>query len=90
MSFHRENVIWKSTDGTWNRGFYATIQTGDDPEWDVETLDYFDWVSTGHRSEQAAEQSWNGANPGSWSVIDTPGPRTDKLDELVRQYKERS
>lgn len=36
MSVNRENVIWQSADGTWNRGFYAYDTWGEDHEWDVE------------------------------------------------------
>ncbi len=76
MSFHRENIIWQSADGTWSRGFYECHESygghGDDddedsfdPEWDVE-YDYgaLEQVSCGHPSEDAAFQSWRGANPG--------------------------
>lgn len=70
MSFYRENVIWKSMDGTWSIGFYKTIWTGEDPEWDViYDYDHFEWVSTGHRSEESANSSWKGANPGGGEVI---------------------
>lgn len=69
MSFHRENIIWQSKNGTWNRGFFtvAWVDYDGDPEWDVEyDFDSFEWVSTGHPSEEAAHRSWNGANPGGY------------------------
>jgi len=75
MSFHRENVIWQSNDGKWNRAFYAFYEVGDrhsedhDPEWDVEYLEDFNWVSTGHATQQRAEDSWHGANPGGMGVF---------------------
>ena len=82
MSWNRENIIWQSADGTWSRGFYDSYETGSydddddddddedyDPEWDVEYLDSFFWVSCGHRSMEDAERSWDGANPGSQSVL---------------------
>ena len=64
MSFHRENVIWESADGTWSRGFFRVRWTGDDPEWDVE-YDYgsFEWVSTGHASERAAHRRFTTRMP---------------------------
>lgn len=75
MSFNRENVIWQSADGTWNRGFYTVHDTGDwgddyDPEWDVEyDTSSFEWVATGLATEQGAIDVWDGANPGGWSFV---------------------
>ena len=88
MSFNRENVIWKSPDGTWNRGFFVcedTWNTDDDDydsEWDVE-YDYgqFSWVSRGHLTEDAAVASWKGANPGGWCVY------TDPDDENIARFE---
>ncbi|KQO98820.1 hypothetical protein [Leifsonia sp. Leaf264] len=76
MSFNRENVIWQSPDGTWNRGFY-TANTHDayddedyDPEWDVDyEWSSFQWVSTGHPSQEAAHDAWRGSNPGGHNVV---------------------
>lgn len=68
MSFHRENVVWQSADGTWNRGLYTAHEQfwvdNVDPEWDVD-YDYssFEWASTGHPTKQSAIDSWDGANP---------------------------
>jgi len=82
MSFHRENILWQSADGTWSRGFYECHEDFSrggrdddddpdsfDPEWDVE-YDYgaLEQVSCGHPSEDAARQSRTGANPG-WSTV---------------------
>lgn len=70
VSFSRENVTWQSKDGRWNLGFFETTWVGSesdgyDPEWDVEyDFSKFEWVSTGHATEQAAHDSWDGANPG--------------------------
>lgn len=70
MSFNRDNVEWQSADGTWNLGFFEVVWEGDeadgeDPEWDVEyDMTAFEWVTTGHRSQQAARNAWRGANPG--------------------------
>lgn len=75
MSFHRENVIWQSADGSWSRGFFTSFDApggGDDdfdPEWDVEyDFGSFQWVSTGHATEDAAWASWRGANPGGGNI----------------------
>jgi hypothetical protein len=92
MSVNRENVIWQSRDGTWNRGFYDFYHTshpGDedfDPEWDVE-YDYsrFNWVSTGHSTQQEANDAWRGANPGCSEVYSEPSAETDKLDALAKE-----
>ena len=88
MSFNRENVVWQSEDGTWNRGFYEVVWTGDDPEWDVEYGSDFEWVSTGHATEEAACNSWDGANPGGhWSVDYTPETAAEcaRYDEKAAQ-----
>jgi len=75
MSFHRENITWQSKDGTWNRAFYAFHDVGDrysedyDAEWDVEYTEDFNWVSVGHATQQRAEDSWHGANPGGMGVF---------------------
>ncbi|HSX23031.1 MAG TPA: hypothetical protein VLE97_09680 [Gaiellaceae bacterium] len=70
MSKNRENVIWQSPHGTWNRGFFDYYVTGPDDEWDVE-YDHrrFNWVTTGLPSEDAAREAWAGANPGGYQRI---------------------
>lgn len=71
LSFNRENVIWQSADGSWNRGFFAVAnQFGDDEEWDVE-YDYskFSSVYTNLFSEEDAASCSNEPNPGGYSVI---------------------
>lgn len=82
MSFNRENVIWQSAaTGTWGIGFFTAAWEGSeadgyDSEWDVEyDVSSFEWASVGHRTEQAAWQSWGGANPGGHSVVT---PATDR------------
>jgi hypothetical protein len=85
MSCDRENIIWQSRDGTWNRAFYDYYETNtDDPdrdyEWDVEYTDEFNWVVTGLASEDAAHEAWDGANPGGYSLYDTPSDVTDAFD----------
>lgn len=76
MSKNRENVLWQSENGTWNRGFFSFWEVGDtsdpdfDDEWDVEyNYDEFFWASTGHTSEVAAEKAWRGPNPGGWERL---------------------
>lgn len=96
MSFHRENIVWQSADGTWNRGFYQVIpafNTGDDdydPEWDDDyDFNRFEWVRTGLRSEDAADAAWEGANPGGYDTI-AYGADTDatvrNLDHMAAEY----
>lgn len=101
MSFHRENVIWQSADGTWSRGFFQTYDSGPadedwDPEWDVEyDFDELQWVSTGHASEEAAARSWNGANPGGHDLVafrdDAEGRRrADEYDDMAARLHQSS
>ena len=89
MSTNRENVIWKSRDGTWNRGFYDFYQTGEDYEWDVE-YDHssFMWASTGHATKEQANAAWTGSNPGGCWNFDTPNEETDRLDAMAAAYLE--
>ena len=90
MSWNRDNVIWQSADGSWNRGFYKVVWTGDDPEWDVEyDYDQFEWVSTGHASEEDADDSWNGSNPGMSTIVEYDGNEDDcdKYDKMALDYE---
>lgn len=96
MSFHRENIVWQSLGGTWNRGFFTVshIDSGPDadPEWDVEyDMNSFSWVSTGHRTAEAAWDSWNGANPGGgWEVTraEKTAEECDGYDAMAKRYVE--
>lgn len=96
MSCNRENTIWQSKDGTWSRGFYEFWPVNqDDPdwdfEWDVEYGDQFHWVRTGLPSRQAAEECWDGANPGGYdSVAWSPesAAECERLDKLAAACKE--
>jgi hypothetical protein len=92
MSFHRENVIWQSPNGTWSRGFYDFFYTGDDPEWDVEyDMTVFNWCSTGHATEDEAHASWNGANPGGYHFYPYKGETNSiakELDLMAKLYRE--
>jgi len=90
MSFNRENVIWHSETKGWCRGFFAVSwvdpRPDADPEWDVEYDESrFDWVSTGHQSEEQAHRSWNGANPGGYSVETRP-VWTERLDKMAADF----
>lgn len=95
MSFHRENIVWESKDGSWSRAFYAFDYVGDkdsedyDPEWDVEYTHEFNWVSVGHPSEQRALDSWHGVNPGGHSTLAySPATATEcgALDERAWRF----
>lgn len=72
MSCNRENVLWQSKDGTWNRAFYECFDVGDpddedwDYEWDVEYGEDFEWLSLGQATKDAAMNAWDGSNPGGW------------------------
>lgn len=77
MSKNRENVTWESADGTWSIGFFSYTFLGSysdpnfDDEWNVEyDFSRFNWVSTGHRTEQEATDAWDGANPGGSSICE--------------------
>lgn len=90
MSCNRENVTWQSKDGTWNRAFWSYYSVNEDDEdwdyeWDVEYEDYFNWVSTGHATQESAYQSWDGANPGGSHIYtyDKDPTHCDKLDALA-------
>lgn len=95
MSFNRKNVVWQSKDGTWNRAFYEfwevdTDDDGFDPEWDVEYGEDFNWVSTGHPTLEAAEESWNGANPGDWDEYPyspANAAACDAFDQKAQAFK---
>ena len=74
-SFNRENVSWQSPNGTWNLGFFEVVWEGDeDPEWEVEyDFDHFEWVSTGHDTQNEADDAWDGSNP--CLLYTSPSPR---------------
>lgn len=94
MSTNRENVIWKTRDGTWSIGFYDFYYTGDssdedfDHEWDVEyDFGRFNWVSTGHPTQESAMNAWHGSNPGCHEIVEEPSAETDALDALVKAFR---
>jgi hypothetical protein len=97
MSCNRENVTWQSESGSWSRGFFEFYDVGSDRddwdyEWDVE-YDHgsFCWVSTGHASAEAANESWRGSNPGgSCAVAYSPETKVqcDRYDEMASKLKQ--
>lgn len=98
MSCNRENVTWQSADGTWSVGFYEfysvdTHKEDWDYEWDVEYGSDFHWVSTGHRTEDQARDSWSGANPGGTMIYEhTPANAADcaRFDQMACDCRERA
>lgn len=98
MSFNRENVEWQSKDGTWNLGFFEVVwegseEDGEDPEWDVEyDMSAFEWVTTGHPTQQAASRAWTGSNPGCSTVVpyspDT-AEACDRYDRMATDLRNR-
>ena len=89
MSFHRENVVWQSRDGSWNIGFFDVVWTGADPEWDVE-YDYktFQWASIGHADDCEAEDAWKGSNPGMSVIMgyENNEEQCDAYDAMAQEY----
>ena len=85
-------MIWQSGDGTWGRGFYTVVWTGDDPECDVE-YDYgsFEWASMGHPDEDAAHDSWKGSNTGGFTMYPYEGNETycDNFDIMAQRCLDR-
>jgi hypothetical protein len=85
VSYNRENTVWQSRDGSWNVGFYDYVSTGSyddedfDPEWDVEYLDNFSWVSADHPTQESASNAWDGANPGGSSII----PYSEETSRII-------
>lgn len=100
MSYHWENAIWQSKDGSWNRGYYKRISRADSPnawedeDYDSEWDDDFDFsafsmVQTGMRSEEEAWGYEPQGNPGFAEVSNYKDhSRTCKhLDELAHWFK---
>jgi len=96
MSYHWENTIWQSKDGSWNRGFYHRISAAGSPgswndgdydsEWDDEFDEsYFDYARTGFRSEHDALLWEPAGNPGSASILSYRGNSKEckELDQLA-------
>lgn len=95
MSCNRENIIWKSPDGTWNRAFYDFSAANDlsDPEFDYEwDVDYdftkFWWASTSHATQEEALASWDGSNPYGYTLVVESSDETDKLDKMVQELRQ--
>ena len=89
MSFNRENILWQSADGTWSHGFY---ECHGGTEWDAEyNHDVLEYASCGHPSEDAALQSWRGANPGGCHVLSYhPGSAAEvaKHDDMAAELED--
>lgn len=84
MSYHWENTVWQSKDGSWNHGYYHRISNesspqgwGDedyDSEWDDEfDTSRFDAVRTGFRDEESASLWTPYGNPGSLEILHYSG-----------------
>lgn len=100
MSYHWENTIWQSKDGSWNRGFYKRISRSDSPNaWDDDSYDSewdddfdftaFDFVRTGFPSEAAAANWQPGANPGGYELQPYAGNarHAKHLDQLAHWHR---
>lgn len=89
MSKNHENVSWQSKDKTWSIGFYNQTRHGNesdgfDPEWDVDyDFESFEFVSTGHATNEAARNSWHGPNPGTGETV----PYTGKDAKEIANYE---
>lgn len=91
MSYYRLNVIWQSKDGSWSRGFFKRMPGNTtDPEyceeWDAEfSDDEFDYLKTGIRTREAAEDWCPTANPGTFTLIPYRGNSKSckELDQLA-------
>lgn len=98
MSFNRENVIWQSANGLWNRGFFTCTENwwmdDPDPEWDVEyDTTTFEWAATGLASEDKAVDVWDGPNPGGWTTYEyATGTREqcNRFDGMAAELKQRA
>lgn len=98
MSYHHDNVVWQSPDGTWNRGFfqedYLTCgghedECGDEThEWCREfDQSQFMWVSTGHPTQDSSIAAWNGANPGSMTIY-AYDPNNPASIEAIEEFED--
>ena len=96
MSFNRENIIWQSKNGTWSLGFFTVAWVDDgpdaDPEWDVEyDFGSFEWVSTGHVTDDSAYRAWDGANPGGYDLLPwstAHAAEAEKYDAMAKAYRD--
>lgn len=82
-----ENVIWQSTDGTWNLGFYDAYVSNEDIGFDFESLDRFMYVSSNHSSVEEAESSWLGTNLGSDGAVYYQDETNQQDIALLEQLK---
>lgn len=100
MSYHWENTIWQSADGSWNRGFYKRISRSGSPnswsdedydsEWD-DDFDFtaFEYLRTGFSSEDSAANWRPGVNPGGFDLLVYRGnsKQCKELDQLAYWFK---
>ena len=86
MSMNRENIVWQSPDGTWNRGFWAFEYNNEDdedfdPEWDVNYFyDRFGQFRGGFATKEQAANWTPGANPGHITYASDE----DSIEDLER------
>lgn len=100
MSYHWENTIWQSKDGSWNRGYFKRISRSDSPnaweddsydsEWD-DDFDFsgFDYLQTGFRTLTDAQRWEPHGNPGGWDEITYAGNSKEckHLDQLAHWHR---
>ena len=95
MSFNREGVLWQTEDGTYRYGLFTVTWEGSeadgyDPEWDVEyDYDSFEWVGAPKATEQAARDTWRGANPGGYWMPEKGSKETARYDRMAAEYDKR-
>lgn len=89
MSFNRENVVWRSPNGTWNRGYYTSFPIGDtmdddyDPEWDVDyDMGSFENYRGGFAMVSDAFNYEPMGNPGGGTVVGTD--EVERIAELEK------
>lgn len=76
MSRHHENILWQNESGRWSIGLFKRISGPGsfDPDYDSEWEDDFDatefcFASSGHATQQKANESWTGPNPGGNDAV---------------------
>ena len=77
MSVNREHVVWQSSNGLWNIGFWDFFEVNQDDdnfdyEWDVQYTDEFNFVVRNLATQEMAENAWRGrmANPGGAEIVE--------------------
>jgi hypothetical protein len=101
MSYHWENIVWQSQDGSWNHGYYTRISGAgggyySDPDYgyDSERDDDFDYTSfaavkSGFASSDDAWDFMPFGNPGSGSELSYAGHSKEckALDQLAHWHR---